>query len=499
MKDVVIIGGGLGGLFTGAILAKEGLKVFVLEKNSTAGGGLQTFRRFGLDFDTGMHVIGGLQKNGNIQRLCDYLGITDGIKIRDVDDDCADELMFTEDNSIYKIAKGKEGYISSLTSYFPKSEAELRNYIEAVYRIANAIDLFNLRPSTTILTSLPEDSLLPADDFIAKYISDTKLRSVVAYMNPLYGGEGGKTPALIHAIISTLYINGASRFIDGSSQMTDLLTAYIKNRGGYVILNDAVEEINVESGMVQDVVTKRGKIYKGDYYISDVHPCVLLNLIHGKAFTNAYVNRLKSIPNSYSAFSLYIKMKTDTFPYINHSVYITKHYGDIWNFGNPDAAWPLGLLMMTPPVCNQGRFSDKVLITVPMRYEMARLWENTVTGNRGKDYEAWKDARTREALQLVEARFPGFTDKVEKVNTSSPLTIRDFYGTKDGAISGYSKDCNNMMLSNIQVATKVRNLFLTGQNVNLHGFCGVPLTAIMTSEAILGRNYIINKINGECD
>jgi hypothetical protein len=43
--------------------------------------------------------------------------------------------------------------------------------------------------------------------------------------------------------------------------------------------------------------------------------------------------------------------------------------------------------------------------------------------------------------------------------------------------------------------TKVRNLLLTGQNCNVHGFCGVPLTAINTSEVILGRNYVLDKIN----
>ena len=44
-KSVIIIGGGLGGLFCGAFLAKEGLRVTVLEKNATIGGGLQTFAR----------------------------------------------------------------------------------------------------------------------------------------------------------------------------------------------------------------------------------------------------------------------------------------------------------------------------------------------------------------------------------------------------------------------------------------------------------------------
>ena len=71
----------------------------------------------------------------------------------------------------------------------------------------------------------------------------------------------------------------------------------------------------------------------------------------------------------------------------------------------------------------------------------------------------------------------------------------DFYGAKDGGICGYAKNCQNIALSQVPVVTKVSNLLLTGQNNNLHGFCGVPLTAINTCEAILGINYIINKIN----
>ena len=41
----------------------------------------------------------------------------------------------------------------------------------------------------------------------------------------------------------------------------------------------------------------------------------------------------------------------------------------------------------------------------------------------------------------------------------------------------------------------VVTLLLTGQNVNLHGICGVPLTAIETAEAIVGKNVILEKIN----
>ena len=45
--DCIIIGGGIGGLFSGAFLARNGKKVTVLEKNAIIGGGLQCFHRKG--------------------------------------------------------------------------------------------------------------------------------------------------------------------------------------------------------------------------------------------------------------------------------------------------------------------------------------------------------------------------------------------------------------------------------------------------------------------
>ena len=94
----------------------------------------------------------------------------------------------------------------------------------------------------------------------------------------------------------------------------------------------------------------------------------------------------------------------------------------------------------------------------------------------------------------MEEMHPGFCACIDQVVSASPLTIRDFYGVKDGALSGYSKDYKNLVFSQVPVVTKVDNLLLTGQNNNLHGFCGVPLTAINTAEAILGRNYVLDKI-----
>ena len=187
----MIIGAGLGGLFTGAILSKEGFEVTVLEKNATIGGGLQSFQRFGETFDTGMHVVGGMRPGGNIWRICRYLGIADKVRLMDVDDDCTDRLFFAEDRKSYTIAQGREGFVESLTRHFPHEREGLERYVDAVMRIADSTDLFNLRPSTGTLSlfSGSSDFLMAATDFIAQFTSDPKLRAVLAYMNPLYGGR----------------------------------------------------------------------------------------------------------------------------------------------------------------------------------------------------------------------------------------------------------------------------------------------------------------------
>lgn len=495
MKSVIIIGGGLGGLFTGAILAKEGLRVTVLEKNATVGGGLQTFHRFGEAFDTGMHVIGGMQPGGNIRRICQYLGILDQVKLMDVDDNCTDSLYFAEDQKTYRIRKGKQGFVESLTSYFPEERESLQSYVKAIYDMTDHIDLFHLRPSTEQIQMHTEDFLMSAEAFVAKYIKNPKLRSVVAYMNPLYGGRHDETPAFIHAIISTLYINGASRFVGGSDRFAQLLVSVIQQAGGEVVAHDGVEWIEVNDRHVDFARTRKGKVYRGDEYISAIHPCTLLKLMPEKAFPKAYRQRLNEIPNAYSAFSVYIKLKPNAFPYINHSEYYMSKYDEIWRFGEPHEDWPLGFLFMTPPDDNQGEYATKVLITAPMLFEETTQWNDTMVGHRGEDYGKWKEEKAQQLLMRVEEIHPRFRDCIDKIITASPLTIRDFYGVKDGSLCGYSKDYKNMALSQVPVVTKVDNLLLTGQNNNLHGFCGVPLTAINTAEVILGKNFILNQLN----
>lgn len=495
-KSAVIIGGGLGGLFTGAILSKEGIDVTVIEKNAILGGGLQSFVRFGEVFDTGMHVIGGMQPGGNIRRICEYLGVFDKVHIKDVDPETTDTLYFAEDKKSYHISQGKTEFVNALSKDFPAEKENLTAYVDALYNIVDELDLFYLKPSADFLFVHSEEFMMAANDFISKYIRDPKLCNILAYMNPLYGGKKNMTPAYIHALISVLYINGPSRFAGGSYLFANTLRDCIIENNGKVICGDGVKAITTEDRMVTGVRTEKGFEFTADWYISAIHPCTLFKLMEDPSvFPKAYRNRLNEIPNSYSAFTLNIKLKPGTFRYINHSAYYMSSYDNIWSFDDPQKEWPLGFLYMTPPDIEQGEFSRKMVITAPMTWNEVKKWEDTKVGHRGKEYEEWKAECAEKLILRLEELYPDFRDCIEAINTASPLTIRDFYAVKEGSMCGYSKDCKNITLSQVPVVTKVRNLLLTGQNCNVHGFCGVPLTAINTCEVILGRNYVINKIN----
>ena len=486
-KTALIIGGGLGGLVTGALLSKEGYKVTVLEKNAIIGGGLQTFKRHGVNFATGMHIFGGFNEGDNLKQIFDYLDITDKLHLQPTDENACDVVTVVEDNATYYLPKGKENFIKYLAKTFPDEAENIKNYVEKLFELSQEEDLFYLRErsSEPNFMLLSEDFLKPYNLLIDKYIHNQKLKNLLSYLSPLFGGVEDMTPAFFNALLSVLHIGGTFQFIGGSQQMADLLKEVIENGGGQVLANEEVVKINVDNHLVTDVVTKNGNVFKADSYISDVHPDVLLKTITDDAFPTAFKKRIHAIPESTSSFKVYIKFKNNAFRYINHPCYI---------IDNQDV-WPSKFMCVTPPVEHQGEFAETMIVICMMDFEQVKQWEDTKTGHRGADYEQWKAAMIEKVLDRMEKTYPGFRNGIEFSFASSPLTIRDFYGNKDGSNYGFQKDSNNLMLSQMSVFTKVKNLFLTGQNVNIHGFCGVSITAIETAEAIVGHNEIVKKIN----
>ena len=157
-NSAIIIGGGIGGLFPGAFLAKNGLKATVLEKNGIIGGGLQCFRRKNKIFETGMHVMGGLEENGSLFKICRYLGISDTLKIHHIDRGCMDEIMYHKSRETYRIPSGKDSFRAYLAEQFPEEAEGIRQYVDEIYRLTEEVPLFYLRAVSYTHLTLPTNS-----------------------------------------------------------------------------------------------------------------------------------------------------------------------------------------------------------------------------------------------------------------------------------------------------------------------------------------------------
>ena len=490
--EIIVIGAGLGGLFCGALLSKEGHKVTVLEKNAVIGGGLQTFVRKGERYETGMHVAGGFHQEGSLYRICMYLGILDRFEL--APSDLMSSVSFLAEGRTYRIPAGRKAFIEYLSNEFPDEKENIRLYTDAVFRLSEEEKLFYMKsnPGTSPVHS--EEFTMPADEFIAKYIENPELRSLLAFVNPLYAGVAGHSPAYLHAMISVMFIDHPCRFAGGSSRLADALAWVIEQGGGSVLTRRSVSRIVVEDRMVKCVVDSEGREYKADTYISDIHPCVLLDMVEGKAFTPGYCERLKSIPDTVSAFKVYIKLKPGTVPFEGHQISVLDSLSNVWKLsGHDPEGWPHGVsCFMTPSA--DGKWATHISALSLMSWDEVKQWADTGTGHRSPEYEEWKQIHTEKILDMVSKIIPDIRQCIEDCFASTPLTFRDWLGSRNGSIYGYFKDSQNLVLSQLPIRTKVGNLLLTGQNVNMHGIGGVPMTAIETAETVTGIGVIVNKI-----
>jgi all-trans-retinol 13,14-reductase len=394
------------------------------------------------------------------------------------------------------MAIGRENFVETLGVYFPEEKENIRRYIDRVYEICDNIALFNLRAPSEDIYSNTEIMSISVNELIESYTRNPKLQALLAWNNPLYGGEKDKTPAYVGALITQFYIDGASRFVDGTQQLADALVEVIEQNGGEVLTSAGVHFIDIQDRHIQKVITENGQEFVADWYISAIHTSAMFKLMDLTKIQKSYYQRIDSIPNSYSTFSAFITFKPESFPYLNYTGYYAPDYDEVWKCAEyTDENWPRGCMYLTPPVTDNDIFAQKMIVNTIMNFDTVKQWENTTVGKRGEAYNAFKKQCENKLLDMMEKAFPDFRSKIDKIFTASPLTIRDYYGTKEGANYGTVKDCNNMIASNISIRTKMDNLLLTGQNINLHGILGVPLTAISTCGELLGMEYLLEKIN----
>jgi len=495
--DVVIIGSGLGGLVCGVILAKEGYKVCIIEKNRQIGGTLQTFVRNKVIFDSGVHYVGGLEKGQNLYQIFKYLGIMDKINIQKMDKDGYDVIFFENDSKAYRHAQGYDNFINKLSEDFPEEREAIVKYCDAVRDVCTKFPLYNLRTGGAWekLNSLEID----AKAFIESLTENTRLQNVLASTNLLYAGEPHKTPFYVHALIINSYIESSYRFVDGGSQIGRYLMKEISSRGGVVFKKTKVTKLEDVDGKILYAETEKGDRFYGNIFISNIHPGKTLELTDSSMLKKVYRHRIENLENSLSTFYVNVVMQKDTFPYLNYNVYYFENE-DVWDLVNyNEENWPMGYAMFFSTSSRNIRYAEGVSLMAYMRIQEVEKWKDTYNivsqeSHRGNDYDEFKRQKAERLFDVVERKFPGFKKAIKSYYTATPLTLRDYIGTDDGSLYGVKKDFREPMKTFISPRTKIPNLFLTGQNLNLHGVLGVAVSSIVTCSEILGSDKLVGKI-----
>ena len=471
---VCIIGGGMSGLFTGALLAKNGYKVTILEKNLIIGGGLQSFRRGDAVFNTGMQAFCGYGDDFALKHFIDYIGFNhDDLHFVPLDPD-AQEIVWLDREHVYRLPKTRKKYEEYLISQFPHEAKGIHQLLDAIYKIGSTFDYFWLHPMQ-LHPLAAEYGVITARQLIDNCLTDEALKRLFEYVGMHLGYNLSCLPATELGMILNLYIEGGWRIAGGNLPFAKQLAQYIEEKGGKVYNNTEVSKITTENRKIISVETMDKRVFEADQYVCAISPKAFLQVTSGEVLRPTTYNRIMDFNNDSSCCICHVKLKPNRMKYHNNLIFIPTPIDD--------KSLPHYISMLTPPSINQGEWADTVEILTYTRYGEYYQWENTRTGKRGEDYDKKKTELARQTIDYISLFYPELSESVETVYVSTPLTIRDYYGNPEGAV--YAQQ--GMFAP---VKTNASNLFMTGQSVQYQGLFGTLTTSIAVAEIMMGRSLI---------
>ena len=462
MNDVLIIGSGLGGLECGALLAQKGLRTLVLEGSHQPGGCMQSFRRGGLHYDTGLHYVGGLAPGQTMHKAFGQLGLLDLPWERM--DEAFDRVIIAGRH--FAFHQGYQAFVDGLAKDFPHQREALQSY---VWRLQHVTE---------------EDMEVNAYDYLSKTFSDEMLLNVVSAAAMKTELKRESLPLFNFAHTCSSYIESSWRLRGDGNLLVNKLIDTIRKAGGEVRTDSRVVRLTETDGHISKAVCADGSTYEAGYFISDIHPAVLCQMLEDcPSVRKAFRRRMASAENTTGMFTAQLSIKPGALRYFAHNVFVYDK-PNVWTMTEEND--PVKGVMVSARVPEDG--SDmlrQIDLLTPMPWQECKAWEDTKVGHRGEDYKAFCKQKTEQCLTLAEQYIPGLRDMVEHCYTSTPLTYRDYLGSPEGGAFGMRKDCRAPMLSFHSVSTPLPNLLLTGQSIILPGIEGVTMTAFETCSRII--------------
>ena len=502
--DAVVIGSGMGGLTTAALLSELGWKVCVLEQHYTAGGFTHSYERNGYEGDVGVHYIGEVGAATRTRKMFDFLtrGKLEWAPMADEYD-----RFFIGDRE-FSTRAGKQAFRDNLVRQFPDEAEGIDRYIALLDRSGNALSAFGMGRT---LGPVTRRLLAPwlwwqtrgafrrrTYDVLSELTTDPDLIAVLAGQWGDMGLPPKRSPFIAHAMIARHYLYGGYYPVGGSWRIADTIIPQIQAAGGEVFTYARVERILVDGGRVRGVEMQDGHRIECDCVISSAGADNTINhlLPPEVAEASGYKARMRNVEPSYGHLGVYIGLQSTAaelgLPKTNFWIYPSNDYdADLERFlEDRNAPFPVVYISFPsakdPDYLNRHPGTATIEVVAPAPYEWFAQWRDETWGKRGDDYDSFKEELGERLLRYVYDKVPQVEGKIDYYEVSTPVSTDWFGGYRRGELYGLAHTPERMQQKWLQPRTRIPGLWLTGQDTLTCGVTGAMMAGLLTTMSMVG-------------